>query len=71
MVDGAHHDESHQKQKLRKKTTVMRESLLLKMASVHSTLVATPFKTVAPATEADTGFDVLLCIGWRAVWRLR
>jgi hypothetical protein len=46
MVDGAHHDESHQKQKLRqKKTTAMRESLLSKMASVHSTLAATPSKT--------------------------
>jgi hypothetical protein len=23
---------------------------------------------VAPATEADTDFDVLLCIGWCAAW---
>jgi hypothetical protein len=67
----AHHDESHQKQKLHEKKTVMRESLLSKMASVHSTLAATPSKTVAPATEADTGFDILLCIGWHVAWRLR
>jgi hypothetical protein len=72
MVDGTHHDESHQKQKLHgKKKTIMRESLLSKMASVHSTLMVTPSKTVVPATEADTGFNVLLCIGWHAVWRLR
>jgi hypothetical protein len=25
-------------------------------------------QTVAPATEADTDFDVLLCIGWCAAW---
>jgi hypothetical protein len=67
-VDGAHHDEGqHQKQKLREKN-VTRESLLSKMASVHSTLAVTPSKTVAPATEADTDFDVLLCIGWCAAW---
>jgi hypothetical protein len=70
MVDGTHHDESHQKQKLREKTTVIRESFLSKMASVHSTLVATPSKTVVPATEVDTGFNILLCIGWHAAWRL-
>jgi hypothetical protein len=69
-VDGAHHNESHQKQKLREKKTVMRESLLSKITSVHSTLVATPSETVVPATEADTGFDVLLCIGWHAEWQL-
>jgi hypothetical protein len=34
----------------------MMESLLSKMAPVHSTLVATPSKTVVPATEADTNF---------------
>jgi hypothetical protein len=48
----------------------MWEYQLSKMASVHSTLAATPSKTVAPATEADTGFDILLCVGWRAAWRL-
>jgi hypothetical protein len=68
-VDGTHHDESHQKQKSHKKT-IMRESLLSKMASVHSTLAATPSKTVVPATEADTDFNVLLCIGWHTAWRL-
>jgi hypothetical protein len=36
MVDGAHHDEGHQKQKLReKKTTITREFLFSKMAPVH------------------------------------
>jgi hypothetical protein len=54
MVDGAHHDEGHQKQKLHEKKIVMRESLLSKMAPVHSTLVVTPSKTVVPATEANT-----------------
>jgi hypothetical protein len=52
MVDGTHHDEGHQNQKLREKTMVTRESLLSKMASVHSTLVGTPSKSVAPSTEA-------------------
>jgi hypothetical protein len=65
MVDGTHHDEGHQKQKLREKEKkpVTRESLLSKMASVHSTLAVTPSKTVAPATEVNTDFDILLCIG--------
>jgi hypothetical protein len=43
-----------------KKTTVMRESLLSKMASVHSTLAVTPSETAGPATEADTDFDVFI-----------
>jgi hypothetical protein len=60
MVDGNHHDEGHQKQKLHKKKTITRESLLSKMAPVHSTLAATPSKTVAQATEANTDFDVFI-----------
>jgi hypothetical protein len=44
----------------KKKTTVTRESLLSKMAPVHSTLAATPSKTAGPATEADTDFDVFI-----------
>jgi hypothetical protein len=49
----------------------MRESLLSKMASVHSTLAGTPSKTVAPLTEAYTDFDILLCIGgWCVMWLL-
>jgi hypothetical protein len=58
MVDGAHHDEVRKATKSRncaKKTTVMRESLLSKMASVHSTLAVTPSET-----EADTDFDVFI-----------
>ncbi len=38
----------------------MRKSLLSKMASVHSTLVATPSETAGPATEADTDFDIFI-----------
>jgi hypothetical protein len=38
----------------------MRESLLSKMAPVHSTLVVTPSKTAGPATEADTDFDIFI-----------
>jgi hypothetical protein len=43
-----------------KKTTVTRESLLSKMAPVHSTLAATPSETAGPATEANTDFDVFI-----------
>jgi hypothetical protein len=38
MVDGAHHDEGHQKQKLHEKKTITREFLFSKMAPVHSTM---------------------------------
>jgi hypothetical protein len=58
------------KAEIAQKKTIMRESLLSKMASVHSTLAVTPSKTVVPATEADTDFNVLLYIGWHAAWRL-
>ncbi len=42
------------------KKSIMRQSLLSKMAPVHSTFVATPSKTVAPATEVDTNFDIFI-----------
>jgi hypothetical protein len=60
MVDGAHHDEGHQKQKLREKNNRYEGISLVKMDPVHSTLAATPSETAAPAHEADTDFDVFI-----------
>jgi hypothetical protein len=61
MVNGAHHDESHQKQKLRQKKNNRYEGIsLVENGFCAFYPCGDTLRNCRPATEADTDFNVFI-----------